>query len=97
MGWEFQSTLTTNLLTEHGIELSHTLPYAHWFNPVKRANQTLGNMIRTALQETRWRNHRPPSLAAWNQLLGPIMFTYNAVVHTSTNVTPSELFYRRAH
>ncbi len=67
-----------------GIKLTYTPAYNPKSNPVERAHQDLGNILRAMMQETD---------AGWEKLLPQAVFAMNTSVHTSTGTSPFRVLF----
>ena len=67
-----------------GIKLTYTPAYNPKSNPVERAHQDLGNILRAMMQETD---------VGWEKLLPQAVFAMNTSVHTSTGTSPFRVLF----
>ncbi len=85
-GTHFTSQIFQQVADRLGIKHTLTPAYNPKSNPVERAHQDLGNILRATMQET----GQP-----WEQLLPQAVFAMNTSVHTSTGISPFRVLFGR--
>ena len=85
-GTHFTANVFPAVAKRLGIKLTTTPAYNPKSNPVERAHQDLGNILRAMMQDTD---------EGWETLLPQAVFAMNTTVHTSIGVSPFRVLFGR--
>jgi len=85
------SQFTGNLMNEVGqvlgYQITHTPAYHAQSNPVERSHRSIGECVRSMLEED--------AATSWEQALPAVLFALRTAVHRSTKLTPFRLLFGR--
>lgn len=89
-GTEFTSTIFRDFCKQYNVNLHHTsIQQSSSNSPVERLHSTLTEIYRIIHDKLKDRDH--------DEILSETVLTYNNAIHSSTKLTPFEVFYGRTY